>query len=779
MIGCLAGLPSCKHTTGSQVQSLENFAAGSDLHLEQCSANAQGTSSPRLLTQRLAFDGSQAQASKDALAQLAASVLTALPAEVDAAAYYSGLHIVFSDRTPDICSAELSSPPADTSTLTSCIVLAGVNSDGKNGHQLAVYMKPDPAILQSSLIREMGYFVVQYLGSLVPSDGTFILDLNRDPGLRRFRADLAARFVFDAIDMAVPSMLYTVGAYLGPDGLNTVRANTASYQSSLSVESLYAGTRFAAGGDAELRVRFEDYVMAEAFDSYFCNSWAPYDTTKAYAALANPGSADANAALANTHLLMRDTFPNTYTMFDSMVDSLLGTVGQIGDELKDAASGQPGTLGLAENAISRWFASKSWNQAIRARLPEIIINGIDTADQAGGVLQDHVVGAASELGTAGSNAANAAITQFQSDATNILHKHAQEAVDQIFGKVDSAVPPTPPATPATIDNTVPAAPATTPPPATSSGTPPALPVVPTPVAGSVTPNPAVITAPVTPSTPPATPPPAASVVQNPVVMGVQQTQPPQPDAIAPAQLAAAVTQSLAVLPPATAAANGVDQSSPAAGGAPASGGGADPWIGMSTGSGFSAQGFGSNIANGPNGSEWTMGTDARDGTPLLKNNGTGTVYAVNAGNNLIAAGANAQFQALDPNDDSSGGQNLEAYGFGSNASSSTSTIPSTPTSTTTPAATTQIPTTSSQPASGGSGTSGSGIATDSASFKTLCESQAAASNPGKKATWDWGMAGGGGCNCGGYSISSTVYLQSYGDADRSTFPQACQQSLGR
>ena len=73
---------------------------------------------------------------------------------------------------------------------------------------------------------------------------------------------------------------------------------------------------------------------------------------------------------------------------------------------------------------------------------------------------------------------------------------------------------------------------------------------------------------------------------------------------------------------------------------------------------------------------------------------------------------------------------------------------------------------------------GIAVATDLTSFQTVCQAQAAAGNPSKRATWDYNMAGGGGCNCGGFSISAQTYLQDYAATDRAVFPQACSQSLG-
>jgi hypothetical protein len=60
--------------------------------------------------------------------------------------------------------------------------------------------------------------------------------------------------------------------------------------------------------------RFKDFVIAESIDSYYCNSWAPYDPGH-LAEARKSGNTGPLARIKNSRRLMGDLFPNTTNAF--------------------------------------------------------------------------------------------------------------------------------------------------------------------------------------------------------------------------------------------------------------------------------------------------------------------------------------------------------------------------------------------------------------------------------------------------------------------------------
>ncbi len=235
-----ASFASCNRTpeAGSTVASLDNFATGSSQSetTNSCGSSYDGSGTLPAHVEALR---SYVSAPNDDSRNAVLGVLTVVPKPLMAPFFLNGGKIVISDKAKTICKADSLSPQERA--------LLGGNTAAACWHQPVAGKAPqivisnDPVVIRHSLLRLFGYVYTEFFADRASQSA----QLQADPawkaaldGFVAVRTGLAAAFVSD----------------LQASG-NGVPAHIKAIQN--ASES-----------------RFENFVFAEALDSYYCSSAA-------------------------------------------------------------------------------------------------------------------------------------------------------------------------------------------------------------------------------------------------------------------------------------------------------------------------------------------------------------------------------------------------------------------------------------------------------------------------------------------------------------------------
>lgn len=313
---------------GADVKTLDNFASGQLLKFNQC--GGRPGSAPSALAGNVQFD--DADKSKEAaLRPEVASALSALPSEVASLFKGLGVRIVVSSSTTAICADAFKGNSqlfnyvlSKQDYVNGCFTYdsAEVTKNGKGA--LIVWLTPSANAIRHGLIRSLGMVTAQNIASLMRvNESTVALTNLESKDMRRSKELVAAAFVLDAVAAKRQSYADTLSDFFGTATQDAVLANIKNMGTSKKVSDLYAGFSFAPVGTAmspaatlRERQRFEDFVFAETFDSFYCNDWAPFNVSDAKQAL--NGEKDEtfrSAALRNTRQVLLNEFPTVHTIF--------------------------------------------------------------------------------------------------------------------------------------------------------------------------------------------------------------------------------------------------------------------------------------------------------------------------------------------------------------------------------------------------------------------------------------------------------------------------------
>lgn len=362
---------ACKPNGGntSQVKDLTNFSLGGDAVKNECVGDQK--SGKRLLASRVVVKGPSAEGNAAALKAEVAKALSAVPAEVDAAASALGLAIIVSDTASDTCNAVLggASRQIKSGKLDACFLFQKPKGEKPAPATLAIYVKSDVSSIRNALVRELGYVTSQFIPDVRLDDaGQLILQQERDANFAKLKATVTASYLADILTFLDPAGLVGAGQYLGKGYVLKLRDNFKAYGQSKNEADLYRGMTFnttEAGEREQRRAQFEDFVFAEAFDSYYCNAVAPFDAERAKKAFLGRKSvpaAELNEALRNTRGTMSLFFPETHRVFAASIKDALATIGSLPGAIKakqpkfaGAGSGQAKGQGLALGDLEDWY----------------------------------------------------------------------------------------------------------------------------------------------------------------------------------------------------------------------------------------------------------------------------------------------------------------------------------------------------------------------------------------------------------------------------------------
>lgn len=317
----VAALIGCSDGGTNQLQSLDAFSGGFSAEGQRCSAagvtiaNVSSHAYAKASVQEKILVANDLDHSrKVALKQLATTALTAVPRQLVQLFLVNGDIRITPDATK-ICSAK--TDEAQTRGVAGCFVALTEN----NRQRLSIIADATEAAVGGTIVRSFGYWVSQNLASLGEADGlTYLASTpnksfvaNQRKVAREYFEDVSARRLFDLSHF--DSLLGKGGAAKVSENINDGKADPLS------------GVTFNVKADgakrAERRARFESYIFAEAFDSFFCNTHAAHPSNPNYRA------SDLQATLAslkNTNKVFRDLFPGTYQEFVGVIAGVLQEV---------------------------------------------------------------------------------------------------------------------------------------------------------------------------------------------------------------------------------------------------------------------------------------------------------------------------------------------------------------------------------------------------------------------------------------------------------------------
>jgi len=374
-------LLSCKDAA-SDLGSLENFAANSKdaTRHNQCRASdavsgdtfnravyAYDANSDRRNLLRILSDAERAQqkaervhvawdnipaARQEALANELNITLTAVPRWAqDSFAELGGL-IHVTDNPAAICGVAFSDATSPNfidrrhaDTIESCWVQA---SRGEQ-NTLQLIIKADAKAIQHNLVRGFGYLHAQFYSTMIANHGNAAVPFTRtlQPSVHYepIKEELVQAFLRDKHSHA---QLFDEGSLdyiLGSGSGEIITRNLASSGDMLNGVSFdYAGSGSVTAEQMKLRKnRFKDYVFAEAFDSYYCNTFAAHDQN----AIKAKGATLKD--FQNTRMVMRDVFSQSHGIFQSKIHNMIATTSQ---EIANALRKNRGEAAVAHAEVN-------------------------------------------------------------------------------------------------------------------------------------------------------------------------------------------------------------------------------------------------------------------------------------------------------------------------------------------------------------------------------------------------------------------------------------------
>ncbi len=305
--GLIIALSACKPKGSSDLKTVENLAAGSQVRANMCHGDIAKN---KYVDDVLVSIDVQDEKLKTRLRDELYIALTALPKDyIDA---YYALHGKFI-ITPDsaaLCSlgGKAGAPNVDVTACT-LQISAGAAKMHPDMEGLIVVLKADPGVIRHSTVRTFGYMFSQLLAHNLSFDNPALV-LNP-----KFYADLQMKLSLAFLSDMGQSKLFNIKnlePLLGADADTIIRRNIAEMKAGKS-KDLFKGLTVSKDKIAQ----FTDYVVADTFDSYHCQavdeSKDTYDPK--LVAKAKAGDLGALSALSNTRNILRDFFPRTAKAF--------------------------------------------------------------------------------------------------------------------------------------------------------------------------------------------------------------------------------------------------------------------------------------------------------------------------------------------------------------------------------------------------------------------------------------------------------------------------------
>lgn len=362
----------CKPPAGaptSDVKTLDNIASGGRVRANICQQNPAQPKSKSPAAKNIIIDD-KLKKQEAALRETAEVTLSAVPDDVQQyfVDKFQG-EIRITEETRTLCEASFldlneAQKAVVQRNIAGCLAEIDRPAKGKKG-KLAIYLVPGETEIKHQLVRSFGLLFAKYYAKVLP-DGTAGTE---SQAFTEFKKQVAQRYLRDILDKKLFSLEDQESA-LGRGAAAKIAANLKAGEKDLldgvSFQSKLDSDKFSDivvdGHKATVediravrRQRWEDFVFAEAYDSYYCRAWSFNPSTEQssrqalgdlmtkYKAAADAGSSGLGlreqrdkvlGEVTNTRLIFEVLFQKTYCYWEEKGIP----------EFNFLVSGSPGTL---------------------------------------------------------------------------------------------------------------------------------------------------------------------------------------------------------------------------------------------------------------------------------------------------------------------------------------------------------------------------------------------------------------------------------------------------
>lgn len=311
----------CKPSGSATTKSLDNFAAGKNLHRNVCEAPSRSIRDERMALAKevdVAFAGKNAEANKSSLKSALQETLTAVPGEF--LLMFAGLNTRFliTDNATKTCSEAFSPSTTSTTDIESCHIFV---LDPRSP-LLTIILPADSAIIRHDTVKALGLAFSQSLSRVSQGDDKKI-KLLEGPAPSQVATErvLTNSFLYDLYLMNNNAIWYNfVKNYFDVQN----RAKLAEFLKSGSIDDkLHSDADILSKlsfSSENHKKRLLSLVFAHTWDSFYCNSSAPFNSKQArdaYLGQSSVSEAKAAVALKNTKKVLEDFFPVTFKKFSN------------------------------------------------------------------------------------------------------------------------------------------------------------------------------------------------------------------------------------------------------------------------------------------------------------------------------------------------------------------------------------------------------------------------------------------------------------------------------
>lgn len=379
----------------TQVKTLDNFAIGEKVRTNVCSVNPAVRSGKEFVNPladtegRIRFGDDVAESLRTTLRKDISETLTAVPAETQQMFIKLGGYINVTSKTGELCSKRFKQAGKNKTAsglegITACFTY---DTQGTKS-RFRINITPNDGDIKHSLVRVFGYMYAQFYSRIGEAEGAAKaagdkLELKESESFRfaNIKIRLAQNFLADMVESKTFD-LATMEKIIGSGSEKIIRQNYAalnkvstSKKVNLSDEinqnfdtktdavvaatkdfDLLNGVSFVYPGEKiELtaeqkdtrRRRFEDYVFAEAYDSFYCHPYGVFpDQAKVDLVIAgNLTDVQRNDFFANTEdtrKVMQKFFQRSYDMFQLIDKDLTAIATAMVGKPKEEAPNQDG-----------------------------------------------------------------------------------------------------------------------------------------------------------------------------------------------------------------------------------------------------------------------------------------------------------------------------------------------------------------------------------------------------------------------------------------------------
>ena len=337
----------CNQNESNDLNSLDNFALGSDVHINECKAP------DNLYQERLKMAGEITVTTPPNLKNAenykstARTALTALPPELLRSFKALQGEVVLDPDVKKSCSNFMKQFASTEIDYETCQYYT-IDANGKV--KVTLVMPPSESVIAHNIVKSFGYAFSQFGSYLrISSDRKISVDSSKSFAMGRIQDELSRAFLMDIGTFRHQGMFDSLQARYftisDPKSLSEFMREQTGADLLSGKGDIYKFIKFKS---ADLKTEFDDWVFSHSMDSYFCNTSAGFNYEKAGAALydKNLSQDERNSALKNTSEVMKNFFGYTFSVFQERLPEIysLGSFLEISNppEISSAGFGLQG-----------------------------------------------------------------------------------------------------------------------------------------------------------------------------------------------------------------------------------------------------------------------------------------------------------------------------------------------------------------------------------------------------------------------------------------------------